>query len=69
MALQTVIKLYQPLEKNIPLRSNYLFIILKLLCLKLKALNTRHIFRNSVINETGNVENETEQYLEISLTT
>ena len=25
MALQVVIKLYLPLEKNIPLRSNYLF--------------------------------------------
>ena len=25
MALQIVIKLYWPLEKNIPLRSNYLF--------------------------------------------
>ena len=50
MALQIVIKLYFPLEKNIPPRSNYLFCRPETSKLEIKIAKTRHIFKDSVFN-------------------
>ena len=66
MALQIVIKLCQPVEKNIPLRSNYLFYHPETSKLEIKGVKNKHFYKQRnqrKINETGNDENQTVQYI------